>query len=230
MAGVHARGPRCGVLGCPREGASLWRVWVSTRGGLVMADCETHWLRSGVHKLGSGTCSHVASVPCSGTIGPCTQCGHVQGSCGAETGNDAGLGLPGATAHQEVVIPSASGEVLAAARSRSRTPRRKPLRCFAAREIKEKVSGLAVRVVEKSCTSLVKSTSVPSRNADWEFPPARLGAPGRKAIGVARYNLSNNYIARTMWRRRKQTTRGQVCQVIGGVCPVTFVVVDGKGR
>ena len=40
--GVHARGPRCGVfgvstrwdlvvacLGCPREEASLWRVWVS---------------------------------------------------------------------------------------------------------------------------------------------------------------------------------------------------------
>ena len=98
MAGVHARGPRCGVLGCPREGASLWRAWVSTRGGasclcprervcvstrgsLVRAGCETHWLRSGVHKLGSGTCSHVASLPCSGTIGPCTQCGHVQGSC-----------------------------------------------------------------------------------------------------------------------------------------------------
>ena len=95
-------------------------------------------------------------------------------------GNDAGLGPPGAAAHQEVVIPSASGEVLAAARSLSRTPRRKALRCFAAREIKEKMSGLAARVVEKSHACLVKSTSVTSRNADWEFPPARAGAPGRK--------------------------------------------------
>ena len=113
-------------------------------------------------------------------LGHTTSVATFKGGAAMKRGNDAGLGPPSATAHQEVVIPSASGEVLAAARSRSRTPRRKPLRCFAAREIKEKVSGLAVRVVEKSCTSLVKSTSVPSRNADWEFPPARLGAPGRK--------------------------------------------------
>ena len=113
-------------------------------------------------------------------LGHTTSVATFKGGVAMKRGNDAGLGPPSATAHQEVVIPSASGEVLAAARSRSRTPRRKPLRCFAAREIKEKVSGLAVRVVEKkSCTSHVIYTSVPS-SAGWEFPPARLGAPGRK--------------------------------------------------
>ena len=40
--GVHARGPRCGVFGVPCEGASLWRVWVSMRGGLVVACLGVH--------------------------------------------------------------------------------------------------------------------------------------------------------------------------------------------
>ena len=93
---------------------------------------------------------------------PCGQCGHVQGRCGPKRGNDAGLGPPGAAAHQEVVIPSASGEVFAAARSRSRTPRRKALRSFAAREIKEKMSQPAVCVVEKFHACPVESTSVTS--------------------------------------------------------------------
>ena len=110
-------------------------------------------------------------------LGHTTSIATFKGGVAMKQGNDAGLGPPSATAHEEVVIPSASGVVLAAARSRSRTFRRKSLRCFAAREIKEKVSGLAVRVVKKSCTSRVMCTSVPS-NAGWEFPPGRLGAPG----------------------------------------------------
>ena len=107
-------------LGCPREGASLWRVWgvhargprcgvfgVSTRGGLVRAGCETQWLQSGVHKLSS---VHVHQLKL------CNQCGHVQGSCGAKTGQRCWIrssrchGAPGSG------LPSASGEVLAAAR------------------------------------------------------------------------------------------------------------------
>ena len=104
-------------------------------------------------------------------------------------GNDAGLGPPGATVLQEVVIPSAS-EVLAAARSRSRTPR-------AAREIKEKCLGWRSCVWWRSLTRAVKSTSVPSRNADWEFPPARLGAPGRKG-----YRRGLVQFVKQLWRGR----------------------------
>ena len=193
IVGAH-EGASCWV---PREGTSLWRVLVSTRGGLVSACCHTlaDWcVRSKGLMVGCET--YGSNVRCTvefkfmftryprsvlrHQLGHTTSVATFKGGVAMKRGNDAGLGSPSATAHQEVVIPSLSGEVLAAARCQSRTPRRKPLRCFAAREIKEKVSWLAVRVVEKkSCTSQVMSTSVPS-NACWEFPPARLGAPGRE--------------------------------------------------
>ena len=68
------------------------------------------------------------------------------------------------------------------ARSRSRTPRRKALRCFTARDIKKKLPA-AVCAVEKACPTPVVNTSVADRvsqSAGWEIPPARPGAPGQK--------------------------------------------------
>ena len=74
-------------------------------------------------------------------LGHTTSIATFKGDVAMKRGNDAGFGPPSATAHQELVVPSASGEVLAAARGRSRTPRRKLLRCFAAKEIKERCLG-----------------------------------------------------------------------------------------
>ena len=79
-------------------------------------------------------------------------------------GNDAGLGNPGATAHQEVVFQVQVG------------------RCWPRQELKEKLSA-TVCVVAKVCLIPVESTSVAdkaSHSVGWKIPPARPGAPGRK--------------------------------------------------
>ena len=54
------------------------------------------------------------------------------------------------------------------------------------REIKEKMSGQAVRVVEKFHVCTMESTSVVSKSADEE------GRKGGRATGVVRCNLSNS--------------------------------------
>ena len=64
-------------------------------------------------------------------------------------GQQCGSDASGAAAHQDVVVPDASEEVLAAARSnRQHTLRRKMLRCVPARELKEKLCGEGVPVTE----------------------------------------------------------------------------------
>ena len=99
-------------------------------------------------------------------LGHTTSVTTFKGGVAMKRDNDAGLGPPSATAHQEVVIPSASGEVLAAARSRSCTPQRKPLRCLAAQEIKERVSGLAS--VWRRSLAQARQQAPPSQAADCE--------------------------------------------------------------
>ena len=99
----HTRGPRCGGFVCPPRDGGLLRC-----GEFV--DSPEYCFE--------GKCSQRA-FPCRRV-----EAGEFTKMC-----NDAGLGPPGAAAHQHVV-PGASRECLAAARSnRSHTPRRKALRC-----------------------------------------------------------------------------------------------------
>ena len=128
----------------PREGASLWRVWVSMRGGLVVAclgcphegglvraGCETQWLQS-VHKLSS---EHVHTLPRSvlrHQLGHATSVATFEARVAPNRGNVAGLSPPGATAHQEVVFQVQVG------------------RCWPRQELKEKLSA-SVCVVAKVC-------------------------------------------------------------------------------
>ena len=93
--GVHARGPRCGVFGVSmRGGLVVACLGVHTR-GLVRAGCETQWLQSGVHKLSS---EHVHQ------LSHATSVATFKARVAPKRDNDAGLGPPGATAHQEVVF------------------------------------------------------------------------------------------------------------------------------
>ena len=128
-------------------------------------------------------------------LGHTTSVATFKAGAALKRGNDAGLGPPGATAHQEVVLPSASGEVLAVARSPSRTPRRKALRCFTARDIKKKLPA-AVCAVEKACPTPV-GWAHPSRTGSvkvlvgkfHQLGQARLGG---RFTGVGRCSLSRS--------------------------------------
>ena len=145
---VPHEGPRCGVLGCPRERPRWAGLCVHTRGP-----------RDG----GLLRCGEFVDSPECCFEGKCSQrafpCRRVEAGELAKRSNDAGLGPSGARGAPACGTWCKQG-VLAAARSnRSHTPRRKALRCVSERELKEQLCGEGVSVTERK--SAVQAGLIP---------------------------------------------------------------------
>ena len=106
-----------------------------------------------------------------------------------QLGNNAGLGPPQAAAPPDDHLQASRGSVAAAQGSkRARTPCSTRQKGFSSQEVREKlatqgawqtkVPRVSAEEVEPNSPSVSDTVSL---SGEWEFPPARAGAPGRKA-------------------------------------------------
>ena len=97
-------------------------------------------------------------------------------------GYSAGLGPPAATPQDNHLQGDWRNVASAQGSKRSRTPRRRPSKCFSIQEV-ERSWPISKRFrLEPNSPSLSDTVSL---SGEWEFPSARAGAPGRKACRKA---------------------------------------------